>query len=160
MNNEITAGTRFEYELRNLFKYFTYIDYRWTQFFLSYDKLEQKKVINQIKELNKLTIDKYLLSISLIFIFLIIIIFSLNKKFKTMSFVIDEFKNILVKKNIKLDKHLTHEEYYLAVNTIIKDNNLSQLFELYKINRFRNFKISLIDKIRVFIQLKKIALTN
>lgn len=161
INNEITAGTRFEYELRNLFKYFTYIDYRWTQFFLSYDKLEQKKVINKIKELNKLTIDKFLLSISLIFLILIMIFLGFNKKFKTMSFVIDEFKNILLKKNIKFDKHFTHEEYYLAVHKITNDNKaLSRLFKLYKKDRFQNHNLSLIEKIKIFVELKKIALTN
>ncbi len=165
--NEIDNNLIFSNKLKNrigkFFQYFSYIDYKWTNFFLSYNQIKQKEIYNEIKNLNT---NDYLtgnlrLFLNLILIILIFLIGNVfYKKINNLNFVVLEMIKILKKKNIVIssnsDVFFIFKEYQKYTN----DKNANFYEYLYQNQKFKNLNVSFLDNLKVYLWIKKIALTN
>ena len=160
--NELNFSNKFNNQLNKIFQYFTFIDYRWTNFFLSYNQVKQRELYNSFKNLNKESLKSYsFITISLILaIVLYLICFLIFKKINNPNFIIHEILKILKKRKIHIQLNNEVEYIFEQFETLTKNVSISTLRRIYINEKFKNEKINFVEKVKLYFQLKKIALTN
>lgn len=160
--NELNFSNKFNNQLNKIFQYFTFIDYRWTNFFLSYNQVKQRELYNSFKNLNKESLKNYsFITMSLILVIVLYLIcFLIFKKINNPNFIIHEILKILKKRKIHIQLNNEIEYIFVQFETLTKNVSVSTLRRIYINEKFKNEKINFVEKVKLYFQLKKIALTN
>ena len=162
-NNNLNISNKFLNQFNVIFQYFSFVDYRWTNFFLSYNKNKQKELYKNIKDLNNINfkdLNLNILLLSFLIFLLTICFFIIIKKINNLNFVILEIKKILKKNKINIPINSDISFIFDQYNNFINDNYSSK-YEINYINvKYKNKKIKFFEKIKIYLRIKKTALTN
>ena len=159
--NQLTLINRMSQQFKHFAQYFSYIDYRWTQFFVSYNQFEQRKLYSKIKQIKPNDNVKQMavmLSIGLMIISLIYIL--LIKRLFNLNFIIFEMIRHLKKKHVNINKYQDSSEIFSVYEKIFQNLNITPIQQVYFKHKFKNEPVHFFKRLGIFLRLKKIALTN
>jgi len=158
--NKNILQNQFLFTFNKMFQYLSYVDYRWTNFFLSYNKTKQKKLYERFSNIDKLKLSNHYILLFFVLILVAFPIYLICKKVNNPNFVI---KILIAKLNKKGYQFSKKDNHFIIFNTYEKEFNdkyLNYLRDFYENVQFRNKKKNFLQKLKIYLTQKKTALTN
>ena len=153
--NSINENTNFLFSktFRKLYNYSRYLDYKWTNSFLEYDKKSRKNILK--KFLNKKYFIKLINDIILIIFFSIFITIFYNIIFnKKILYTLLIFK--LKRRGLNIKSFHTHQKIFEMIN-IIEKKKLKDVFNFYELNTFQynNNNNNILNRLKINLKILK-----
>ena len=158
--NKNVFQNQFLFTFNKMFQYLSYVDYRWTNFFLSYNKTEQKKLYERFSSSDKLKSSNEIILLLFILVLVAFPFYLIVKQINNPNFVIKILIKQLNKKGFQFNKDDNHFVIFDAYSKQFKDKNFELIKNFYEASQFKNEKINFFYKLKIYFTQKKTALTN
>jgi len=152
-NNSINEGANFIFSktIRKIYNYARYLDYKWTNTFLQYDKKSRKNVLK--KYLDKKYFVKLIKSIIIILIFLSFIILFYNILFnKKILYTLLIYK--LKKKGFKIKPFHTHQQIFKMID-FTEQKKINNILNFYESNTFQYIHNNILERLNINLKILK-----